>query len=97
MMLGDLVARFDDEVVAAETLLSLGDLGLAARVREAAAQEGLTAGEYASCAVQEYSAAATDEEWVTVIGQIGRSDEPGLVLLRRSLMWALMRNPVGNA
>jgi hypothetical protein len=89
MLLGDLMARFDDEAVAAEALISLDDLGLTVRVQEAAAREGLTAGEFASAAVQHFSRAASDEEWVTTIGQIGRSQEPGLVLLRRSLAWML--------
>lgn len=93
MLLGDLIARFDDEAVAAEALLLLGDLSLVARIREAAVEEGLTAGEFASIAVQQFSAAASDEEWVTAIGQMGRSTEPGLVLLHRSLAWALTPKP----
>lgn len=95
MLLGDLLARFDDEAVAAESLMSLGDLALTARVRDAAAREGLTAGEFASVAVQQFSRAATDEEWVTTIGLIGRSQEPGLVLLRRALTWMLTPHAAG--
>lgn len=89
MLLGDLIARFDDDAVATEALLALDDLPLAARVREAAAREGLTPGEYASSAVQYFSSSASDEDWVTAIGQMGRSQEPGLELLRRSLSWML--------
>lgn len=97
MLLGDLISRLDDEVVAAEALLLLDDLPLATRIHEAARQEGLTAGEFASAAVQQFSAAASDEEWVTVIGQMGQSAEPGLVLLRRSLTWALTPKTGGYA
>ncbi len=97
MLLGDLIARFDDEAVAAEALLLLDDLALTARVQEAAALEDLTPGEFASTAVQQFSSAASDEEWVTILGQIGRSDRPGLVLLRRSLIWKLMLPPAGHA
>jgi len=93
MLLGDLIARFDDEAVAVEALVLLDDLPLTIRIREAAAHEGLTAGEFASAAVQQFSSSASDEEWVTVIGQMGQSDEPGLVLLRRSLIWALAPKP----
>jgi len=89
MLLGDLIARFDDEAVVAEALLSLGDLSLTVRICEVAAREGLTVGGFASAAVQQFSSSASDEEWVTVIGQMGPSNEPGLVLLRRSLIWAL--------
>ncbi len=95
MLLGDLIARFDDEALAAETLLSLNDLTLAARVQEASAQEGLTSGEFASIAVQKFSAAASDEEWVTAIGQMARTPEPGLELLRRSLNWMLTPETAG--
>jgi len=95
MLLGDLIARFDDEALAAETLLSLEDLALTMRVRDACAQEGLTSGEFASMAVQKFSATANEEEWVTVIGLMARTKEPGLVLLRRSLIWMLTPHPEG--
>lgn len=97
MLLGDLIARFDDETVAAETLLSLNDLPLTVRVRAMSMQEGLTPGEFASMAVQQFSASASDEEWVTVIGQMGRTQEPGLELLRRSLNWMLAAHAEGHA
>jgi hypothetical protein len=95
MLLGDLIARFDDEVLAAETLLSLEDLALTTRVQDACVQDGLTSGEFASMAVQKFSATASEEEWVTVIGLMARTKEPGLVLLRRSLIWMLTPHPEG--
>ena len=95
MLLGDLIARFDDETVAGETLFSLEDLPLTARVQDACAQEGLTSGEFASMAVQKFSASASEEEWVTVVGLMARTKEPGLVLLRRSLIWMLTPHPEG--
>ena len=97
MLLGDLIARFDDGAVAAETLLSLDDLTLTVRVQEVSAQQGLTSGEFASIAVQRFSASASDEEWVTVIGQMARTQEPGLELLRRSLIWMLTPQAAGCA
>lgn len=97
MLLGDLIARFDDEAAAAEALLALDDLALTARVHAAAAAHEATAGEFARLAVQQFSANASDEEWVTVIGQMGQTDEPGLVLLRRALLWTLTQQPAGKA
>lgn len=97
MLLGDLIAHFDDEAVAAEALLSLDDLALTARVHEAAAAHEITAGEFARFAVQQFSADANDEDWVTVIGQMGRTEKPGQVLLRRALLWALTLQPAGAA
>lgn len=95
MLLGDLIARFDDEAIAGETLFALEDLPLTNRVQEASAEAGLTSGEFASMAVQKFSAAASEEEWVTVIGLMARSQEPGLVLLRRSLAWMLAPHAAG--
>jgi hypothetical protein len=40
---------------------------------------------------------ASDEEWVTAIGQMARSMEPGLELLRRSLLWMLTPQTAGCA
>lgn len=91
MLLGDLVARFDDEALAEAVLLELNDLSLIARVQQFADREGMTSGEFASSAVQRYSTEASDEEWVTIIGQMGKSSEPGFVLLRRSLVWMTNR------
>jgi hypothetical protein len=95
MLLGDLIARFDDEAVVAEALLSLGDLHLTARVRETAQLEGTTAGEFAKAAVQQFASTASDDEWVTVVGLMGQTTEPGLVLLRRALAWALSLRTAG--
>lgn len=97
MLLGDLIARFDDPVIAAETLLSLQDLALSNRIREAAEQQGLSMGEFASTAVRMFADTASDEEWVTAIGQMARTMEPGLELLRRSLLWTLTPQTAGCA
>ena len=97
MLLGDLIARFDDPVIAAETLMSLEDLALTNRVREASEQQGLTSGEFAGMAVRVFADTASDEEWVTTIGQMARTPQPGLELLRRSLHWMLTPHPAGCA
>lgn len=97
MLLGDLIARFDDETLAAETLHSLEDLALAARVQDESARQGLTLGEFASMAVRMFADTASDEEWVTAIGQMARTPEPGLELLRRALQWSLTPRTAGCA
>jgi len=89
MLLGDLLARFDDPAIAADTLLSLDDLSLAARVGDAAAECGLTPGAFVRAAVRHFATVASDEDWVTVMGQMGRAADPGRVLLRRALVAAL--------
>lgn len=97
MLLGDLIARFDDETLAAETLLSLEDLTLIARVQDESARQGLTSGEFSSMAVRIFADTASDEEWVTAIGQMARTPEPGLELLRRALQWSLTPQTAGCA
>jgi hypothetical protein len=85
MLLGELIARFDDEVLASETLFSLGDLTLTARVIALAAEQNLTPGELASDAVGQFISRASDEDWLTLVGQMARDDNPGAVFLRRAL------------
>jgi hypothetical protein len=84
MLLGDLIARLEDETFAAETLLSIGDLSLTAEVIDAAAREGVTTGEYVVACVGHFANQASDQEWVTLVGQMGKSDAPGQVFLRRA-------------
>jgi hypothetical protein len=89
MLLGDMIARFDDESTALQMLLALDDLALIARVREACEREDYALGEFARTAVQRYASSAGDEELVTVLGRMGRTQTPGVELLRRALVWIL--------
>ena len=84
MMLGDILARLDDEAAAAEIILGAGDLRLLAAMQQRAEAEGLDLATYARAAVQRYAAQASDEEWVTLMGLIGRSRDPGLTCLKRA-------------
>jgi hypothetical protein len=93
MLLSDLIRQFDDETVAAEALVALGDLALTARIAVAAAEQDATLGEFAVVSVQGFAAWARDEDWVTVLGQMGRSDDPGRVFLSYVLHFALAREP----
>jgi hypothetical protein len=89
MLLGDLLMRFTDESVAAETILKLGDLTLLASVRGEAEARGLEVGVFAAGAVRQYAAQASDEEWVTLIGAMNRDPDPGIVCFKRALAHAL--------
>jgi hypothetical protein len=91
MMLGDLLAQFGDEAVAAEAIFSLGDLRLVAEMRTRAEAEGVGLGAFAVRAVRHY-ANSSDEEWISLIGELTRSDDPGLAFLKRALAHA-MRAP----
>jgi hypothetical protein len=83
MMLGDILTRLNDGGEAAEIILGVGDLRLLAAMRERAESEGLDLAAYARAAVQRYATEASDEEWITLIGLIGRAGDPGTACLRR--------------
>ena len=92
MQLGDVIARFEDGAFVSETLLSLDDLALTARIAASAAEIRVSAGEFAAQAVGQFVNGASDEEWLTLVGLISRADNPGEVFLRRVLSNALPRS-----
>jgi hypothetical protein len=88
-MLGEVIARLEDEAIAAETLLSLDDLPLVARIGEASARAGLPPGAYAAAAVRSFVAGASDEDWLSLIGLMARDRDPSAAFLRRALAQGL--------
>ena len=83
-MLGDLLATLTDETTAIETIINAGNLTLLAAVRQHAAAKGL---DLATCVIQtvkHYSETASDEEWVTLMGIMNRSPDPGAACLKRA-------------
>jgi hypothetical protein len=89
MLLGDILNRLENDGEAAEVILGAGDLHLLAVMRERAEAEGLDLAAYAKAAVQRYAAQASDEEWLTMMGQIGRAADPGLACLKRAFEQAV--------
>ena len=87
-MLGDLLARLTDETAAVETLLQLGDLTLLETARGKAAAEGIELADCVTQTVQRYAATASDEEWVTLMGMLNRSQDPGATCLKRAFAYA---------
>jgi hypothetical protein len=84
-MLGDLLTSLTDETTALETILGAGDLKLLAAAQEMAAADGLDLGSYVTQTVQRYANEASDEEWVTLMGLLNRSQDPGTICLKRAL------------
>ena len=84
MVLGDVLSRLNDDGEATEIILGVGDLNLLAAMRERAEMEGLDLAAYAKTAVQRYAAEASDEEWITLMGLIGRTSDPGGTCLKRA-------------
>lgn len=95
MLLGDVIAGFQDPVFAGEALLALDDLVLTARIAAAAAEEDITPGEFAMQSVGNFVNRANDEEWLTLVGQMSRADNPGQVFLRRILASGLAARAPG--
>lgn len=89
MLLGDVMARFEDDAFVNETLFALDDLALTARVVALAAENNVSAGEFAAQSVGRFVNGASDEEWLTLVGLMSRADNPGQVFLRRVLSNAL--------
>jgi hypothetical protein len=89
MLVGELIARFRDETVASQTLISLGNLALTARVVSLAAESGVSPGEFAVQAVGQFVNAASDEDWLTLLGKMSRADDPGEVFLFAALSSAV--------
>jgi hypothetical protein len=89
VLLGDVLARFEDEAYATEALFTIDDIVLTTRISEAAAEEDLTPGEFAIRLVRRFVNDASDEEWLTLVGLISRAENPGQVFLRRVLSNAL--------
>ena len=89
MLLGDVIAQFEDEAFANEALFALGDLALTAQVVASAAENEMSPGEFAAQSVGRFVSGASDDEWLTLIGLMSREDNPGQVFLRRVLSNAL--------
>lgn len=86
-MLGDILARLSDETTAVETILGAGDLTLLAAVRERSAADGLDLAACVTQTVQRYTHEASDEEWVTLMGMLNRSPDPGTTCLKRAFAY----------
>ena len=84
MLLGDILTRLSDETTAVETILAYGDLMLLAAAKERAAADGLDLAACVTQTVQRYTHEASDEEWVTLLGLLNRSPNPGATCLKRA-------------
>ena len=69
-------------------LLQLGDLTLLETARGKAAAEGIELAACVAQTVQRYASTASDEEWVTLMGMLNRSQDPGATCLRRAFAYA---------
>ena len=81
MLLGDVIARFEDPAVVGETLFALEDLALMAQIARLAAENNVSAGEFAMQSIGRFVNGASDEEWLTLIGQMSRAGQTAVLAL----------------
>ena len=96
MSLGEIMARLDDEAVAAEMLLSLGDLALIAAIETARVPFDESLGEYVSGAARRFTRSASDEDWLQLMTGIERSAQPAPSCLSTMLRWSLAQDSHGG-
>ncbi len=89
MLLGDLLASLSDETAATEAILSVNDLSMLAAMQQQAEADGLDLPAYVAGTVRRYALEASDEEWITLMGLLNRSPDPGAVCLKRAFEHAL--------
>ncbi len=89
MLLGDILAALGDETAATEAILGLDDLPMLASIRQQAEAEGLELPAYVAGTVRRYASEASDEEWITLMGLLNCSQDPGATCLKRALAHAL--------
>jgi hypothetical protein len=90
MILGDILSRLTDDGEAAAIILDVGDLRMLAALQERAEAADLDLAAFTKAALQRYATEASDEEWITLMGLIGRTNDPGRVCLKRALNNALL-------
>jgi hypothetical protein len=88
-MLGDLLTSLTDETTALEMIMSAGDLKLLTATQELAAADGLDLAAFVTQTVQRYANEASEVEWITLMGLLNRSPDPGTTCLKRALEHAL--------
>lgn len=89
MLLGDLMRRLTDDTAATELIVGLGDLTLLQAMTERAEGEGIDLATFSQDAVRAYAARASEEEWVTLLGQIGKSADPAAIFIKRAFASAI--------
>ncbi len=89
MLLGDVIRQLTDDAAAAEVIMNVGDLTLLSAMTEHAERAGMDLATFSQAVVRRYSDYASEEDWVTLLGQIGQSADPAAIYLKRAFASAL--------
>ena len=82
MLLGSIISDLSDEDSVLETLVSLDDLALLARMCAAADAAGESLGSFASAVVGGFVSRADDAAWMSLMAVTSKCDDPGKACLR---------------
>ena len=86
-MLGEIVDRLEDPMVAAGILRAIDEPELLARLALAAGDR--PPAEVLAATVRRFLETASDDQWLQLVGIMGRAADPALAALRAILMQAL--------
>lgn len=95
-MLGDLLAAARSEAGSFQSWLGAAEPSLAAQVREAAAESGLSPAGYARAAVADFARFASEEDWATLVSSLRDSADPGTLCLLAMVNWRLSVTVCGD-
>lgn len=84
-MLGRLIASLDEPGVSERLVSALEAPALQSRLDSAAAADGRAPSEVVASAVRGFLDTASDEEWLQLVGIMGRATDPGLAAMRAIL------------
>jgi hypothetical protein len=89
MELGALMDRLASGSEAATALEALGDIVLFAEVQAMGARYDEDPGEYVANATRRFAAQGSDEDWLSLMTVMERSDDPARAALEQMLRWSL--------
>jgi len=84
-MFGSLIASLDNPKIAAALIEAVGIEGLAERLEQAAAAEGMQPAAYLAAVVRAFMETASDDHFVQLIGIMNRAEDPGFAVIRAIL------------
>lgn len=95
-MLGNILRSLTDPAVAEAALLQLDNAAIVHQVRDDAGAMGITVGDFVARAVRHVLDHAGEEVWLSLLGAMARTPEPGAAALRIILNRALPKSQPGS-
>ena len=84
-MLGHILGALTDTAAGEATLAAIAEPALVARVREAAAAEGVRVDAFLSATVRQMLDHAEEDMWLDLLGRMSRAPNPGVIALHALL------------